>query len=59
MSQAAGRVGVDPEQVDEFGVIKSNDTSFQDLVNFKLKLETDLLTASDFSTFKNKMLNDE
>lgn len=59
MSQAAGRVGVDPEQVDEFGVIKSNDTSFQDLVNFKLKLEIDLLTASDFSTFRNKMLNDE
>lgn len=55
MAQKPGRVGVDPDQVDEFGQIISEDVSFQDLVTYKIKLDESLLEASSFSDFKSKM----
>lgn len=58
MALSSGKVGVDPEQVDEFGVIKENNVTFKDLTEYKIKLDTSLLTASDFSTFKTNMLAD-
>lgn len=57
MAQMSGRTGVAPDQVDEFGKIIQKDTSFEDLVNFKLKLDVALLTASDFSGFKEAMID--
>ena len=58
MAQMSGRIGVAPDQVDEFGKIVQKDTSFEDLVNLKLKLDVALLTASDFSSFKEAMIDD-
>lgn len=55
MAIQPGRVGVDTNQVDEFGKISSNDVSFEDLTQFKLKLDTALLAASTFSDFKEAM----
>ena len=58
MAIQPGRVGVDTDQVDEFGILVSDDVTFKDLTQFKIKLETSLLTASDFSDFKDRMSDD-
>lgn len=58
MAIQSGRVGIDSDQVDEFGVLVSDDVTFKDLTQFKIKLETSLLTASNFSDFKEAMSND-
>lgn len=58
MAIQPGRVGVDTDQVDEFGKLITNDVSFEDLTEFKIKLETSLLTASNFSAFKDAMTDD-
>ena len=57
MALSAGRVGVNEDQVDDFGKLTKNDVSFEDLTEFKLKLDESLLYASDFDSFKNSMLN--
>lgn len=58
MAIQPGRVGVDNDQVDEFGILTSDNVTFKDLTQFKIKLETDLLAASNFADFKNRMIND-
>lgn len=58
MAMQPGRVGVDQDQVDEFGILKSDDVTFKDLTEFKIKLDNSLLLASNFSDFKDKMLNE-
>lgn len=57
MALPAGRVGVNEDQVDDFGKLTKNDVSFEDLTEFKIKLDESLLYASDFDSFKNSMLN--
>ena len=57
MSIKSGRVGVDSDQVDEFGVLVSDEVTFKDLTQFKIKLEESLLTASNFNDFKEAMSN--
>lgn len=57
MALKAGRVGVDGTQVDENGQIVTDDVTFKDLTEFKIKLDESLLYASNFEDFKNAMLN--
>ena len=57
MGLQSGRVGIDSDQVDEFGVLVSDDVTFKDLTQFKIKLEESLLTASNFNDFKQAMTN--
>lgn len=59
MAIQPGRVGVDQDQVDVFGQLVSDNVTFKDLAEFKIKLDNSLLLASNFSDFKNAMLNDE
>lgn len=58
MGLQSGRVGVNPDQVDEFGILSSKDVTFNDLVNFKLKLDISLLSASTFEAFKDAMTSE-
>lgn len=58
MAIQSGRVGIDSDQVDEFGILKSDDVTFKDLTQFKIKLETSLLAASTFSDFREAMTDD-
>lgn len=58
MSLKPGRVGVDQDQVDEFGQLVSDNVSFKDLTEFKIKLDNSLLLASNFSDFKNAMIEE-
>ena len=57
MAIQPGRVGVDQDQVDEFGILVSDEVTFKDLTEFKIKLDASLLAASNFSDFKNAMVN--
>lgn len=57
MALRSGKEGVNTDQVDEFGELKFNDVSFKELTEVKIKLDEALLTASNFSDFKNSMLN--
>lgn len=57
MALNAGRVGVDGTQVNEHGQLISDDVTFKDLTEFKIKLDESLLYASNFDDFKNAMLN--
>ncbi len=59
MALPSGRVGVDQDQVDEFGQITSENVSFKDLVEYKIKLDESLLAASNFAAFKNAMTDNE
>lgn len=59
MALPSGRVGVDQDQVDEFGQITSENVSFKDLVEYKIKLDESLLVASNFAAFKNAMTDNE
>lgn len=59
MALPSGRVGVDQDQVDEFGTITTDNVSFKDLVEYKIKLDISLLTASNFNDFKNVMTDNE
>ena len=43
MAIQPGRVGVDQDQVDEFGQLVSDNVSFKDLTEFKIKLDYSLL----------------
>ena len=58
MAMQPGRVGVDQDQVDEFGQLVSDNVTFKDLTEFKIKLDTSLLMASNFSDFKNAMIEE-
>ena len=58
MAIQPGRVGVDQDQVDEFGVLVSSDVTFKDLTEFKIKLDLALLQASNFNDFKSAMTDD-
>lgn len=59
MALPSGRVGVDQDQVDEFGTITTDNVSFKDLVEYKIKLDISLLTASNFNDFKDAMTNED
>ena len=59
MAIQPGRVGVDQDQVDEFGQLVSDNVTFKDLTEFKIKLDTSLLMASNFSDFKNAMIEEQ
>ena len=58
MAIQPGRVGVDQDQVDEFGQLVNDNVTFKDLTEFKIKLDTSLLQASSFSDFKSKMIEE-
>ena len=58
MAIQPGRVGVDQDQVDEFGKLVSDNVSFKDLTEFKIKLDNSLLLASNFTDFKNAMIEE-
>lgn len=58
MAIQPGRVGVDQDQVDEFGQLVSDNVSFKDLTEFKIKLDYSLLLASNFTDFKNAMIEE-
>ena len=58
MAIQPGRVGVYQDQVDEFGQLVSDNVTFKDLTEFKIKLDTSLLMASNISDFKNAMIEE-
>ena len=57
MSLKSGRVGVDKDQVNEFGELIHDDVTFKELTEFKIKLDESLLYASNFDDFKKRMNN--
>ena len=59
MAIQSGRVGVGSDQVDEFGILKSDNVTFKDLTEYKIKLDEALLAASDFSSFKEAMTSND